>query len=47
MLAKRKQTNKWINDEIKEEILKNTLRQMIMKTQPYTIYEMEQKQFLD
>ena len=26
--------NQWVNDEIKEEI-KNTLRQMTMKTQPY------------
>ena len=27
--------------------LKNTLRQMIMKTQPYKIYGMLEKQFLD
>ena len=27
--------------------LKNTLRQMTMKTQPYKIYEIPQKQFLE
>ena len=27
--------------------LKNTLRQMTMKTQPYKIYGMQQKQFLE
>ena len=27
--------------------LKNTLRQMIMKTQPFKIYEMPQKQCLE
>ena len=37
----------WVNDEIKEEILKNTLRQMTTKTQPYQIYGMQPKQFLE
>jgi len=35
--------NQWGNEEIKKEI-KNTLRQMIMKTQPLKIYGMPQKQ---
>ena len=35
--------NQWVNEEIKKEI-KNTLRQMIMKTQPLKIYGMPQKQ---
>jgi len=34
--------NQWVNEEIKKEI-KNTLRQMIMKTQPLKIYGMPQK----
>ena len=34
------------NYEIKEEI-KNALRQMTMKTEPYEIYGMQQKQFLE
>ena len=35
--------NQWVNEEIKKEI-KNTWRQMIMKTQPLKIYGMLQKQ---
>ena len=39
----------WVNEEIKKEI--NTLRQMTVKTQPYKIYGIQQKQlseqFLD
>ena len=35
----------WVNEQIKREI--NTSRQMIMKTQPFEIYGMPQKQFLD
>ena len=35
--------NQWVNEEIKKEI-KNTLREMIMKTQPLKIYGMPQKQ---
>ena len=35
--------NQCVNSEIQEEILKNTLRQMTMKTQPYKIYGMQQK----
>ena len=31
--------NQWINEKTKKEI-KNTLRQMAMKTQPYKIYGM-------
>ena len=38
-----KKKNQWVNEEIKKEI-KNTLRQMIMKTQPLKIYGMLQKQ---
>ena len=34
--------NQWVNEEIR-----NTLEQMTMKTQPYKIYEMQQKQFLE
>ena len=34
--------NQWVNEEIKKEI-KNTLREMIMKTQPLKIYGMPQK----
>ena len=34
----------WVNEEIKTEIKINTLRQMIMKTQPLKIYGMPQKQ---
>ena len=36
-----------VNEEIKRETLKNTLRQMIMKTQPFKIYRRPQKQFLE
>ena len=36
--------NQWVNNEIKEEIKKKTLRQMTMKTQLYKIYGMQQKQ---
>ena len=35
--------NQWVNEEFKKEI-KNTLRQMIMKTKPLKIYGMPQKQ---
>ena len=35
--------NQWVNEEIKKEILKNTSRQMIMKTQPLKIYGMLRK----
>ena len=35
--------NQWVNEEIKKEI-KNTLREMIMKTQPLKIYGMLRKQ---
>ena len=35
----------WDNEGIKEEILKNTLRQMKMKTQHSNIYGTQQKQF--
>ena len=38
--------NQWVNEEIKKEI-KNTWRQMAMKTQPYKIYETQQKQLLE
>ena len=37
--------NSWVNEEIKGK-LKNTSREMIMKTQPFKIYDMLQKQFL-
>ena len=37
---------KWVNKEIKKK-LKNTLRQMIRKTQPFKIYGMPQKQCLE
>jgi len=39
------QKNLWVNEEIKKEI-KKTLRQMIMKTQPFKIHGRLQKQFL-
>ena len=35
----------WVNEEIKRK-LKITLRQRAMKTQPFEIYRMPQKQFL-
>ena len=38
--------NQWAKDEIKEEI-KKYLETMTMKTQPYKIYGMQQKQFLE
>ena len=37
---------KWVNEEIKKEV-KNTLRQKKKKTQPYKIYGIMQKQFLE
>ena len=41
--------NQWVNEEIKRELKKKktTSRQMTMKTQPFKIYRMPQKQFLD
>ena len=39
--------NQWINEKIKRQTKKKTLRQMIMKTQPCKIYGMPQKQFLE
>ena len=38
--------NKWVNKEIKKKIFK-IWRQMTMKTQPFKIYGMLQKQFLE
>ena len=38
--------NQWVNEEIKKEI-KNTYRQVIMKTKPFKIYGMPQKQGLE
>ena len=38
--------NQCVKDETKEEI-KQYLKQMTMKTQPYTIYGVQQKQFLE
>ena len=37
--------NQWVNEEIKGKF-KNTSRQMTMKTQPFKIYGVPQKQFL-
>ena len=34
----------WVNEEIKKEIKKKNSRQMIMKTQPFNIYGILQKQ---
>ena len=38
--------NQWVNEEIKKEYLKRTLRQITVKTQPYKICERQQKQFV-
>lgn len=38
--------NQCVKEETKEEI-KQYLKQMTMKTQPYTIYGIQQKQFLE
>ena len=38
-------TNQWVNEEIKEEIFKKSLRQMKMEVQHTKIYGMQQKQF--
>ena len=43
MLLKKKKKKKRVNEEIKKEI-KNTLRLMKKKTQPFKIYGMMQKQ---
>ena len=39
--------NRWVNEEIKKGNKKKYLRQMTMKTQPYKISGMQQKQFLE
>ena len=38
--------NQWVNEETKQKF-KNTLRQMIVKTQPFKIFGMLQKQCLE
>ena len=47
MQSKQHATKKPMVNEEKKQKLKNTLRQMIMKTQPFKIYGMLQKKILE